>query len=279
MNRDESVVSDLACWAVAAVFVFGLAVLALRLKEVQVEDAADYSYANVRQSVRRVQTDGDRGRIIDRNGVVLADNRKSVSIVCKSAFFQKRTWEATVDNIEAALSNVAAVVGSPSPLARRDISRHINQTLAMPLAAWRDVGEKELARFCEHDRELPGFSVLETEERVYPQGRLASHLIGYVGRDRGESEAGDEKFNFYLPEMRGRSGLEIYYDSFLRGVSGERRCWWTRAGSRYASGRWWSRSADPICAFRSMRASSASPRSSCWAARGRAWSWIRATAT
>ena len=223
MNRDESIVSDLACWAVAAVFVFGLAVLALRLKEVQVEDAADYSYANARQSVRRVQTDGVRGRIIDRNGVVLADNRKSVSIVCKSAFFQKRTWEATVANIETALSNVAAAVGSPSPLTRRDIRRHINQTLAMPLVAWRDVGEKELARFCEHDRELPGFSVLETEERVYPQGRLASHLIGYVGRDRGESEAGDEKFNFYLPEMRGRSGLEIYYDSFLRGVPGERK--------------------------------------------------------
>ena len=223
MNRDESIVSDLACWAVAAVFVFGLAVLALRLKEVQVEDAADYSYANARQSVRRVQTDGVRGRIIDRNGVVLADNRKSVSIVCKSAFFQKRTWEATVANIETALSNVAAAVGSPSPLTRRDIRRHIDQTLAMPLVAWRDVGEKELARFCEHDRELPGFSVLETEERVYPQGRLASHLIGYVGRDRGESEAGDEKFNFCLPEMRGRSGLEIYYDSFLRGVSGEKK--------------------------------------------------------
>ena len=223
MNRDESIVSDLACWAVAAVFVFGLAVLALRLKEVQVEDAADYSYANARQSVRRVQTDGVRGRIIDRNGVVLADNRKSVSIVCKSAFFQKRTWEATVANIETALSNVAAAVGSPSPLTRRDIRRHIDQTLAMPLVAWRDVGEKELARFCEHDRELPGFSVLETEERVFPQGRLASHLIGYVGRDRGESEAGDEKFNFYLPEMRGRSGLEIYYDSFLRGVPGERK--------------------------------------------------------
>lgn len=223
MNRDESVVSDLACWAVAALFVFGLAVLALRLKEVQIEDAADYSYANVRQSVRRVQTDGDRGRIIDRNGVVLADNRKSVSIVCSPAYFQKRTWEATVENIETALSNVAKTVGMPSPLDRRAIRRHINQTLAMPLVAWRDVGEKELARFCEHDRELPGFSVLETEERVYPQGRLASHLIGYVGRDRGESEAGDEKFNFYLPEMRGRSGLEIYYDSFLRGVSGERK--------------------------------------------------------
>ena len=223
MNRDESIVSDFACWAVAAVFVFGLAVLAVRLKEVQIEDAADYGYANVRQSVRRVQTDGDRGRIIDRNGVVLADNRRSISIVCNAAFFQKRTWEATAAAICAALSNAAETVGAPSPLTVRDIRRHINQSLAMPLVAWRDIGDERLARFCENERELPGFSVLESEERFYPQGSLAAHLIGYVGRDRGESQAGDEKFNFYLPEMRGRSGLEIYYDSFLRGVSGERK--------------------------------------------------------
>ena len=223
MSRDESIVSDFACWAVAAVFVFGLAVLAARLKEVQIEDAADYGYANVRQSVRRVQTDGDRGRIIDRNGVVLADNRRSISIVCNASCFQKRTWEATAGAIEAALSNAAATVGRPSPLSARDIRRHIKPSLAMPLVAWRDIGDVELARFCENEREMPGFSVLETEERVYPQGRLAAHLLGYVGRDRGESEAGDEKFNFYLPEMRGRSGLEIYYDSFLRGVSGERK--------------------------------------------------------
>ena len=223
MSKDESIVSDFACWVVAAVFVFGLVVLAVRLKDVQVENAADYGYANVRQSVRRVQTDGDRGRIIDRNGIVLADNRRSISIVCNASCFQKRTWEATAVAIEAALSNAAKTVGRPSPLSARDIRRHINQSLAMPLVAWRDIGDVQLARFCENELQMPGFSVLETEERFYPQGRLAAHVLGYVGRDRGEAEAGDEKFNFYLPEMRGRSGLEIYYDSFLRGVSGERK--------------------------------------------------------
>ena len=223
MSKDESIVSDFACWVVAAVFVFGLVVLAVRLKDVQVENAADYGYANVRQSVRRVQTDGDRGRIIDRNGIVLADNRRSISIVCNASCFQKRTWEATAVAIEAALSNAVKTVGSPSPLSARAIRRHINQSLAMPLVAWRDIGDVQLARFCENELQMPGFSVLETEERFYPQGRLAAHVLGYVGRDRGEAEAGDEKFNFYLPEMRGRSGLEIYYDSFLRGVSGERK--------------------------------------------------------
>ena len=69
MNRDEQpVVSGLSCLVLAAVFAAGLLHLGVRLKEVQVDDSADYSYANARQSVRRVQTAGVRGRILDRKG-------------------------------------------------------------------------------------------------------------------------------------------------------------------------------------------------------------------
>lgn len=222
MSKDESIVSDLSCWAMAAVFVLGLLVLAVKLREVQVDDAADYNYANARQSIRRVQTDGVRGRILDRNGALLAANRRSLSIVCDAQAFQRRTWAATVTAIREAIDDVARVIGTPSTLTDRAIHRHVNQMLAMPLVAWRDVDFGLLARFSEHERDFPGFSCQETCERVYPNGSLAAHLLGYVGKDRGEGNSGDEKFNFYYPEMRGRSGLEAYYDSFLRGVSGER---------------------------------------------------------
>ena len=222
MRRDESIVSDLSCWVVAGIFVVGLLVLAVNLREVQVTDAADYNYANARQSIRRVQTDGRRGRILDRNGVALAENRKAVSIVCDVVAYQRRTWEETVVEVRSAIGRVAQVVGRESPVTDRAIRRHLNQTLAMPLVVWRDIDFAMLAKFAEHEREFPGFRLRETEVRVYPHGRLAAHLLGYVGRDRGESESGDEKFNFYYPEMRGRSGLEVYYDSFLRGVPGER---------------------------------------------------------
>ena len=226
MRRDSALAhltEGLPCLALALVFVAGLLQLAVRLKEVQVDDAADFSYASARQSLRRVQTGGVRGRILDRHGALLADNRTALSIVCQPAQFQRRTWEATVGEIAAAISNVAETIGRPSPLSERAIRRHVNQSLAMPLFVWRDIDEGELAVFSEHEREFPGFAVEETEERVYPLGTLAAHLIGYVGRDRGESEAGDEKFNYFATELRGRSGLEIYYDSFLRGVPGERR--------------------------------------------------------
>lgn len=223
MNGNDSIVSDVACFAVAAVFVLGLFILGVRLKDVQVNGAAGYSYAKNRQSVRRVQTAGPRGRILDRAGRVLAENRRSLSVVCNPSFFQRKTWSDTEAEIGKAVRAAEVIIGRPASVNERDIRRHVRQSLAMPLTVWRDIQEDELARFSEHEGNHPGFSVQETDVRTYPQGRLAAHLLGYVGRDRGEALAGDENFNFYDLEMRGRSGVEIYYDSFLRGVSGEKK--------------------------------------------------------
>lgn len=224
MRRDErTVVGNLACLLVAVLIAAGLLRLGVKLKEVQVDGAAGYSYANVRQSVRRVQTAGVRGRVLDRRGSVLATNRRSISIVCDPAAFQERTWEDTAASMERAIERLGSVLGRPSPLTGRAVRRHVSQRLAIPLVAWNEVGVDELAVFSEREREFPGFLAVENVARVYPAGRSAAHVIGYVGRDRGEAEAGDEKFNFFLPEMRGRAGLEAFYDSYLRGVPGERK--------------------------------------------------------
>ena len=222
-KENPSVVSDLACFLTALVFLLGLLVLAVRLREVQVVDSAAYSYRNDRQSIRRVQTSGERGNILDRRGKPLAINRKSVSIVLNAGAFQRRTWSATIAAITNEIARAGAVLGRKSPLTERDISRHVKQSLAMPLTVWRDVPHVTLARFLEHEKEFPGFESVDTEERLYPGGSLAAHLIGYVGRDNADSDAGDTKYNFRIPELRGRSGIEAYYDQYLRGVSGESR--------------------------------------------------------
>lgn len=223
MSMDDRWGGRLSCIVLGVLFLAGLVQLAVRLKAVQVDGAADFNYASSRQSVRRIQVGGVRGRILDRKGEVLADNRTALSIVCLPAFFQRRTWEATVTEIMRGIEDVAAVIGRPSALTERDVRRHVSQSLAMPLVVWRDIDERELETFSERERDLAGFSVEEAEARTYPNGPLAAHLLGYVGRDRGEANAGDEKFNFVVAELRGRAGLELYYDSFLRGVSGERK--------------------------------------------------------
>ncbi len=214
---------DFTCVAVAALFLAGFAALAVKLRDVQVENVASLAYDAARQSVRRVRVPGERGRILAADGTVLAANRPARTIVVNAEAFQRRTWEATASNILAAVERASAFVGRESRLTADDIRRHIRRNLARPLVAWKDVTDDELARFAENECEMPGLSCTESAERFYPQGSLAAHLVGYVGRDRVEASEGDERMNYVDFEMCGRGGLEDRYDSFLRGVPGERK--------------------------------------------------------
>ena len=73
MKTEESPFSALiACGLVALIFVLGFTVLAVRLREEQVDNTAVRTFEMERQSKRRVQTAGIRGRILARHGEVLA---------------------------------------------------------------------------------------------------------------------------------------------------------------------------------------------------------------
>ena len=211
------------CLAAGIVFAAGLLHLAVRLHEVQVETAADYNYASARQSVRRVRTGGVRGRIFDRHGAVLADNRKTVSLVCQPAAFQQRTWEGTAAKIRTAIDVIARTIGRDVSPSDAVIRRHVDRLLPLPLAVWRNLSAVELARFCEHEHEFPGFSIRNEDERIYPNGELAAHAIGWVGASVADAEPGDERFYYIAPELHGKSGVEYQYDAFLGGVPGERK--------------------------------------------------------
>ena len=211
------------CVAMGVVFSAGLLHLAVRLHEVQVETAADYNYASARQSIRRVRTGGARGRIFDRRGAVLADNRKAVSLVCQPAAFQRRTWEGTAAGMRTAIDAVAAAIGRTVSPADEVIRRHVNRLSPLPFTVWRNLSVEELARFCEREQEFPGFSACDEDERIYPGGELAAHAIGWVGVTAAEAESGDERFYYIAPELHGKSGVEYQYDAFLSGVPGERK--------------------------------------------------------
>lgn len=216
----SALISGASC---ALTILIGFLVLLVRLRNVQVSDTAHYRYTNSLQSERRVLTSGPRGRILDRNGVVMADNRETSMLVCQPSAFQRRNWDDTFLEISNAIERVSAAIGRPAKLSEKAIRRHIKQSLALPLVVWRELSDTELAYFAEHEEDFPGFELQDALERVYPRGHEAAHLLGYVGRGHGEAVAGDEKFHFFEPEMRGRAGLESYYDSFLLGVPGKRR--------------------------------------------------------
>ena len=204
----------------ALVIAAGIAFLAVALYRVQVVRFSDFSRDQVRQSVRRVQVPGPRGRILDRNGVCLAENRASYCIAYYVEELRKRgRWQNTIDAVDADIDRLAAVLGIPRAISKEAVANHVRQSLPMPLLAWRDVEQETLARWAETVEDFPAVDVFVQPERFYPQGLLAAHVLGYVGRDRPHPLPG-QKVHFYLPEMIGKEGLERQYNQTLTGTSG-----------------------------------------------------------
>lgn len=224
MKSDTVLVRVVSCGLLSSVFLAGLMILAVRLHDEQVVAVADHKLEMDSQSRRRVQTAGVRGRIFDRNGVPLAVNRLTLDLELNpEAFKPSRKGETTVGNIKAALESLEAVIGRPPKVTEEDLARHLRISLARPLKVWGDLSEEELARFAEHSREHPGFSCVSEYERAYPQGALAAHLLGRVGREEIKAVSGGQKVNYSDKDLVGREGLELQYDDYLRGMAGEDR--------------------------------------------------------
>jgi len=209
-------------WVLLALALAGFLALAWRLWHVQVLDSAKYGAALHTQSLRTVQTVGARGRILDRNGNVLADNRPAWSVVIHcGALRQPGDWNNTVIAVDAVIDELASRLGRPRQVSRADVRRHVLTSMPMPLEIWSDVDFRTVAYLSEWAGELPGVELEPVPFRLYPYGTLAAHVLGYVGAPERREPAA-RAFHYRMMEQRGRAGLEKHYDALLAGTNGER---------------------------------------------------------
>ena len=209
--------------ALGALFFFGVLVLGISLFRLQVLNVADIVEIQVNQKTRRVCVPGMRGRILDCRGRVLAECRPSHCIRCDLEDFQRRgAISNTVAAVDAALDRLADMLHRPRQVTSAQIARHVNGSSAVPLTVWQDLDDEAFARFCEHAADYPGFEDFTDAERVYPYGELAAHVLGYIGRSEPEGQE-DAPVYYSEKEMRGREGVERFYNSYLSSAPGERR--------------------------------------------------------
>jgi len=140
-----------------------------------------------------------RALILDRFGTTLADNKSSFSI-----FINLEVLSRMSDHADALLYELAN---------RIDLSYEAIDLLVknadFEVGNWiivaRDVGES--SAIAVRGMEEEAIRVVDDYERVYPQGSIFSHIIGYTGL---------QDFN----EISGRSGIEYVYDERIRGTEG-----------------------------------------------------------
>ncbi|MCC6297253.1 MAG: penicillin-binding protein 2 [Pseudomonadales bacterium] len=187
---------------------------------VQVTRHREFQSSQVQQSMRGVRLPGPRGRIWDRSGVLLAGNRPSYAIALYvEELRQPGNASNTVNKVEAVLDTLSRRLGVPRALTREQIVMHIGKRRPLPLVAWRGIDTRVMARWAEMPDPMAGVDIVVEPVRDYPEPTLAAHVLGYVGRlDPGRGE----DFDYYLPDMEGRSGMELTLNSRLAGEAGGR---------------------------------------------------------
>jgi penicillin-binding protein 2 len=198
--------------------VFGLAMilaiggLTTRLFYLQVVSGGQF--AALSQGNREVDQaiPSTRGLIFDRAGRPLVINVKTFAVKIRPVDLPEERRDEVVARLAALLNlNVADINADidGNPGSRFDLVRIAS-----------DVPDATARLIAENGDDLPGVEVVIETRRQYPAGTLVSQLLGYTG-PVAPDQLEDLKKQGYLPDdLIGRTGLEAYYESELRGTYG-----------------------------------------------------------
>lgn len=186
--------------------------LLLRVGHLQVARHDVFVQLSDQNRLRPVVQQPIRGRIYDREGRIIVDNRLSWTVTI--------TPHTTVqqDNVIREIATILDV--PPEDIVVRLRERKGHQYTPVPIK--RDVSFEVVARIRERGPELPYVGIQMEPRRRYPYGVLASHALGFL-REIDEEELSERQRrgeDYLFGDLVGKDGVERAYEEVLRGEKG-----------------------------------------------------------
>ena len=222
MTEIRNVAADLARFR-RRVLVISLAVLAafsllgMRLFYLQVTRHDDLAAQAESNRTAVVPVVPNRGLILDRNGIVLASNYSAYTL---------EITPSKVGDLEDTLDELAQIVDI-QPRDRRRFKRLREDSRSFDSIPIRTrLTDEEVARFAAQRYRFPGVEIKARLFRNYPNGELASHVLGYIGRINQREKAAmedwpeEDQANYKGTDYIGKLGVEQSYEKVLHGQTG-----------------------------------------------------------
>jgi penicillin-binding protein 2 len=194
------------------VVVFGLLLALLaRLWYLQVLASDRYGALAEGNRVRQVLVEAPRGRVLDRHGRVLVNNRAAWAVTVKLSDMGGRRDEV-LDRLAKLLQVRRAQIDDR-------LERYVGSPFkGIPVA--EDVRREVLFHLIEHRDQYPGVEPAVVALRHYPFGSTAAHLLGYVGEISPQQLKEPRYRGYGQGDLIGKAGVEQIYDRQLRGRDG-----------------------------------------------------------
>ena len=198
-----------------AIVVALVGVLIVRMVQLQVVDHARYATLSEDNRIQLWPVPPPRGRIFDRNGVLLADNVpvSSLSIV--------RERVPHLDETLASLTSLVGLTDEEIAAFRKRLTRP--RRPYEPVALRVTLSDQEIARVAVEQFRLPGVQIDAQLVRHYPQGALTAHAVGAVRRISEDDLDHLDPVEYAGTDFIGRLGVEKFYEDQLHGHVGHQR--------------------------------------------------------
>lgn len=216
--EDSSQNLRLRLWVVQSCVILILALLGIRLYYLQLVRGQHYAEIAQNQRIRLLPIIAPRGVIFDRNGHPLVDSRPIYNVILSREDLRGQ-------DLVSLAKPFADALAVDFDILRERFEQIGSQPAFESILVKQDANSGDISWVEAHELEFPELRVEQQPQRRYPPDGLLAHVLGYVGEVGAEQlkqQAYKDK-NLKPGDVIGQSGLEQFYDEYLRGRNGYRK--------------------------------------------------------
>lgn len=159
----------------------------------------------------RVETlQAERGKILDRNGTILAGKQTASEVGLVPGKMNEETKKTDIAKIAELLDISEETINNSLS------ASYVTEGTFVPLRTIRKTEQAIKNQLLE----IKGIMISDTEERIYPLGEATSHLLGYVQGISEEELKEKQKDGYNEHSIIGKTGLEKAYENRIRAING-----------------------------------------------------------
>ncbi|STX62937.1 penicillin-binding protein 2 [Legionella moravica] len=187
-------------------------ILILRLAYLQISEFKRYQTLSLKNQMSIIPIAPPRGVILDRNGVLLAEN---------IPVYVLEIIPEHVKDMKKTLAKLRELIPSISDDDIEAFNRARSQNRSfVPIPIKLKLSQEEVAVFAINQYHFKGVSIKARLMRHYPLGEMTAHALGYVGRINIDELKKVDPTNYRATNFIGKAGIEKYYEDILHGKVG-----------------------------------------------------------
>lgn len=169
-----------------------------------------YRSLSLKNTVRTIPLEASRGAIYDRKGIVLAKDDISFNLVL---------IPQEISDLGNTLNMLSVVTGRK----REDLEAIYRKNYRLPFVPAdiiSNIPPEKAFKMEERLVDIQGAFIWSVPKRLYPNGRVGSHVIGYIGKIADSELKRLKDYGYSMRDLVGKNGVEQQYDAYLKGDDG-----------------------------------------------------------